>query len=197
MKEPDILAALDIVIECFEKLGIDYYIGGSVASSTYGIARATMDVDLIANIEMNLTDNMVGILSKDYYIEADTVRDSIQRKTSFNLIHLKTMLKIDVFILKNQPYDSEAFTRRKQDTLEEVSSRKFYLSSPEDVILSKLQWFQLGDRASSQQWKDVLGVVKVQGDKLDTQYLKKWATVLNLSDLLKCAFNDAGLTKSS
>ena len=197
MKKTDIIAALDMVIDCFEKLGIEYYIGGSVASSVYGIARATMDVDLIANVEIHQTDNLVKALEKDYYIDAGMITNAIHERTSFNLIHLETMFKIDVFILKNQPYDSKALSRRQPDTLDEESSRKFYLSSPEDVILNKLQWYHAGGRISEQQWKDVLGVLKVQSDRLDLKYLKYWASILNLSDLLNRSFANAGLAEST
>lgn len=193
MKKPDIIVALDMVIGCFEKLGIAYYIGGSVASSAYGIARATMDVDLVANVEIRQVNRLVKALETDYYINAEMIRDAIHRRSSFNVIHLDTMIKIDVFIVKDQPYDSEAFTRRQPDTLDEESSRKFYLSSPEDVVLSKLQWYQAGGRVSEQQWKDILGVLKVQSGKLDLEYLKYWASKLNLSELLNRSFDDAGV----
>lgn len=194
MIKNDIISAIDMVIECFERLGIDYCIGGSVASSAYGIARATMDVDLIAKIETKHVDNLVKALEKNYYVNAGMIINAIQEKSSFNLIHLETVLKIDVFILRDQPYDLNAFERRQTDTLDEESTRKFYLFSPEDVILSKLRWYHLGGRLSQQQWKDVLGVLKVQGDRLDLKYLKYWASKLNLSDLLNGSFNDADIT---
>ncbi len=197
MKKPDIIVALDMVIGCFEKLSIAYYIGGSVASSAYGIARATMDVDLVANVEIRQVNRLVEALETDYYIDAEMIKDAIHRRTSFNLIHLETMIKIDVFIVKDQPYDSKALTRRLSDTLDEESSRKFYLSSPEDIILNKLQWYQRGGGVSQQQYKDVLGVLKVQADKLDLEYLKYWASRLNLSDLLSRSFDDAGLIESA
>ena len=193
MKKSDIIDALKEVIECFDELAIAYYIGGSVASSAYGMARATMDVDLVAHIEASQVDGLVGSLEADYYISAEMVRNAIQRRVSFNLIHLETMIKIDVFIPKDQPYDSEAFARRRVDTLDEESSREFYLASPEDVVLSKLQWYQTGGRVSEQQWKDVLGVLKIQSDNMDLEYLKYWASKLNLSDLLKYSFEDAGI----
>jgi len=195
MSKPDIIAALDMVIGCFEKLRIPYYIGGSVASSAYGLSRTTVDVDLIADIKIHQVDHLVEALKKDYYIDADMITNAINRSTSFNLIHLKTMIKIDVFIPKAQPYDSKALARRQPDTLDEESSRMFYLSSPEDVILSKLQWYQKGGQVSQQQWKDVLGVLKVQSDKLDSEYLRYWASRLNLSDLLNRSFDDAGITE--
>jgi hypothetical protein len=194
VKKNDIISAIDMVIECFERLGIDYCIGGSVASSAYGIARATMDVDLIAKIETKHVDNLVKALKENYYIDAGMITNAIQKKSSFNLIHLETMIKIDVFILRDQPYDLMAFDRRQTDTLDEENARKFYLSSPEDIILSKLQWYHLGGRLSQQQWKDVLGVLKVQGDRLDLKYLKYWASKLDLSDLLNSSFNDADIT---
>lgn len=194
MRKNDIISAIDMVIECFERFGIDYCIGGSVASSAYGIARATMDIDLIAKIETKHVDNLVKTLEKYYYIDAGIITNAIQEKSSFNLIHLETVIKVDVFILRDQPYDLKAFDRRQTDTLDEESARKFYLSSPEDVILSKLQWYHLGGRLSQQQWKDVLGVLKVQGDRLDLKYLKYWASKLNLSDLLNGSFDDAGIT---
>jgi hypothetical protein len=103
------------------------------------------------------------------------------------------MVKIDIFISKDQPYDSQALARRRSDTLDEESSRKFYLSSPEDAILSKLQWYEIGERASDQQWKDILGILKVQRDNLDLKYLKYWASKLNLSELLSHSFEDAGM----
>ena len=196
MKKPDIIAALDMVIGCFEKVGTAYYIGGSVASSAYGIARATMDVDLVADIKIGQVNRLVKALEADYYIDAETIREAIHRSTSFNLIHLETMLKIDVFIVEDQPYDSEALARRRADTLDEESPRTFYLSSAEDIILSKLRWYQKGGGVSEHQWKDFLGVLKVQGVKLDLEYLKHWASRLNLSDLLNRSFDDAGMTES-
>jgi hypothetical protein len=191
MKKDDIIKALSKVIECFDKLGTAYYIGGSVASSAYGMARATMDVDLVANVEISQVDDLVKSLEADYYISAEMIRDAIRRYASFNLIHIETMIKIDVFIAKDRSYDAEALTRRRLETLGEESSRKFYLSSPEDAVLSKLQWYELGGRESEQQWKDVLGILKVQSNNLDLDYLKYWASKLSLSELLHRSFDDA------
>jgi len=193
MKKPDTVAALELVIEVFENLGIGYYIGGSVASSAYGIARATMDIDLVANLEQHHVEPLVRNLESEYYIDADMITDAISRHSSFNIIHLETMIKVDVFVLKEQPYHQKAFERRRMDTLDEDSSREFYLASPEDIILNKLDWYRMGGGVSERQWLDVLGVLKVQGDLLDTEYLRYWASQLKLSDLLNQAFDDAGI----
>ena len=196
MNKKDIIEALNKVIECFSELEIAYYIGGSVASSAYGVARATMDVDLVAHLEMSQVNRLVRGLEADDYVSPEMIKDAIHRRASFNLIHLKTMVKIDVFIAKNQPYDSQALARRRPDTLDEESSRSFYLSSPEDTVLSKLQWYERGGRISDQQWKDIIGVLKVQSSRLDFEYLKYWASKLNLSELLNRSFRDAGVIES-
>jgi len=194
MKEPDLLEALQPVINAFDKLSILYYIGGSIASSVYGIARATMDIDLVADIKKENILPLKEMLENKYYIDEDMIDDAINNSSSFNIIHLDTMLKIDVFIQKWQSYPKESFKRKRKDTLDESeNASEFYLSSPEDIILNKLQWYDNGNRVSERQWFDVLGVIKVQSNNLDFDYLKKWGEHLGLSDLLKKAFVDAGI----
>ena len=194
MNNPDILIAAEPVAKAFEKLGILYYIGGSVASSAYGIPRSTMDVDMVSDLKPEHVRSFVRMLEPAYYIDEKMILDAIRRCSSFNLIHLETMLKIDVFITKNAPYDIETFKRRRKDTLdEEQKTAEFYLVSPEDIILNKLAWYRLGGGVSDRQWNDVLGVLKVQGDLLDKNYLQYWASELKLKDLLEKAFQDAGM----
>ena len=121
------------------------------------------------------------------------ILDAIHRCASFNIIHLETMLKVDIFIPKDNPYNEEAFRRRRKDTLsDEQGTPEFYLASPEDIILSKIEWFHLGGNVSERQWFDVLGVLKVQGNLLDMEYLKHWAVELGLIDLFEQALLDAG-----
>lgn len=192
MKKPDILAALDPVVKAFEKIGVSYYLGGSVASSAYGIARATLDVDLVADLSVQHVNSLTEMLKSDYYIDKEMILDAIKRHSSFNLIHLETMLKVDIFIIKDRPYDGVAFQRKRKDTLdEEQGAAEFYFASPEDIILNKLEWFQMGGKVSERQWHDVLGIMKVQRELMDKEYLRRWATELGISDLLEQAFLDA------
>lgn len=192
MKKPDILAALDPVVKAFEKIGVSYYLSGSVASSAYGIARATLDVDLVADLSVQHVNSLTEMLKSDYYIDKEMILDAIKRHSSFNLIHLETMLKVDIFIIKDRPYDGVAFQRKRKDTLdEEQGADEFYFASPEDIILNKLEWFQMGGKVSERQWHDVLGIMKVQRELMDKEYLRRWATELGISDLLEQAFRDA------
>ncbi len=118
---------------------------------------------------------------------------SIDRFSSFNLIHLKTAMKIDVFIYKRGSYQDSALKRKQKDTLvENDKSSEFYFSSPEDIILNKLIWYEKGNRVSERQWLDVLGVLKVQGNSLDKDYLINWAQKLDIYSLLVDAYTEAG-----
>ncbi len=104
------------------------------------------------------------------------------------------MLKIDVFIHKNESYQNKVLERKMKDTFEEgEQSTAFYFSSPEDIIINKLQWYEMGGKVSERQWLDVTGVIKVQGNLLDKKYLQDWSTKLELLGLLEKAYMDAGL----
>jgi len=189
MKNPDILLAIRPVIKAFEKLVIPYYIGGSIASSLYGIARATMDVDVIADISQSHITDFVNMLSKSYYIEEEPIREAI------NLIHLDTMIKIDVFTHKRDPFNRAAIDRKLKDFLVDGDKESdYYFASPEDIILNKLRWYEMSDRVSERQWLDIIGVIKVQGDSLNNEYLIKWSKFLDVSKLLKDAFSEAGIS---
>ena len=189
---PDILVSLLPLIEALEEFGVSYHIGGSVASSIYGIPRLTIDIDIISNLHQEHVRPLVTRLQEDYYIDEDMIRDAIRHRSSFNIIHLDTMLKVDVYIPKLRPFDQEELHRVQQEVLLE-GARPFYVASPEGTVLYKLEWYKMGGEVSDRQWNDILGVLKVQGTHLDMAYLQRWAAVLQVSDLLERALVDAGL----
>jgi hypothetical protein len=189
---PDILITLEPLVEALEELGVPYHIGGSVASSIYGLPRLTIDVDIIADLHLEYIRPLVIRLQKDYYIDEDMIRDAIRRRSSFNVIHLDTMLKVDVYIPKSRAFDQEELRRVQQEVLLE-GTRPFNVASPEGTILNKLEWYRMGGEVSDRQWNDILGVLKVQGTHLDMAFLKRWAANLKVTDLLERALVDAGL----
>ena len=191
MTASDIVRALAPLARELNSQGIGFHVGGSVASSAHGLPRATIDVDIVADIRLNQVEPLVAALENAYYIDGDMLRDAIRRRASCNLIHLGTMLKVDVFILKRQPYDLEAFRRAEPGLIDGVA---FPLSGPEDIALHKLYWFKLGGGVSERQWNDVLGVLKVQADGLDLVYMRRWAPSLGVVELLEAACSDAGLS---
>ncbi len=194
MNEPDLVAALEPVVEALEKLGVPYYIGGSVASSAYGVARTTMDVDLASPLLLQHIRPLAQMLKDTYYLDVEMIREAISRSSSFNLIHLGTMFKIDVFLPRRSPHETEAFARRRRDSLAaEHGAAEVYLLSPEDVVLKKLSWFRSGGEVSENQWKDIRGVLQVQRSVLDIGYLRRWAGELGTGDLLEKALREADL----
>jgi hypothetical protein len=175
------------VVAAFNRLGIPYLIGGSLASAVHGIVRATMDADLVADIKSEQVFPLVTLLESEFYIDADMIQDAIQHGSSFNLIHLETMFKVDVFILKQRAFDINQMQRRISQPLGDAPDERAYFSTAEDIILAKLEWFHAGGETSERQWRDILGVLDIQSDRLDYEYLQNWAQKLGMQDLLQKA----------
>jgi len=179
--------AFDPVADALGALEIDYRIGGSVASSALGVGRSTLDVDIVADIREEHVDPFVARLTPTYYVDAESIRDAIRRRRCFNVIHLGTMIKVDVFVIGVQPYDRASFERVTVHGIGGDRDRTFPLSTAEDVVLRKLDWYERGERVSERQWNDVLGVLRVQAEALDLDYLRRWAVHLGVSELLQRA----------
>lgn len=193
-KKMNVLAAMIPVIEAFEALAINYYVGGSVASLTHGIYRTTADVDIIAEIRLEHVSIFVQQLQDTYYVDADMIKDAIKHRSEFNVIHLDTMFKVDVFLPRRRPFDQEIYRRIQRNELKILEeSSVFNIESPEDVILNKLEWYKMGGEVSERQWNDVQGVLKVQGPRLDLAYLRHWASEIGVASLLTRALQDADL----
>jgi hypothetical protein len=196
MLSKDLLEAIQPFVEALEKLGINYYLGGSVVSSTWGRPRSTLDVDLVADIGTEQIAPLVEQLEERYYIDGGMIDDAIQRRASFNVIHLKTFIKVDVFIPDESVYSKLEAERVRQRLVGEGElAREYKVSSPEDIILRKLQWYRLGGEVIQQQWNDILGVLKMRAITLDTDYLRQWAAHLEVADLLERAIQQSGLAE--
>lgn len=194
MKQSEIISVLRPVVTAFNELKIPYYIGGSIASSTLGMARATMDIDVVSYLSPLKVDQLVEKLNEEYYIDKHMILDAIERGSTFNIIHNETSYKIDVFISSNEEYQQNIFDRIIEDQLsdgEEII--KVFLCSAEDVVLTKLLWYKERGGTSEKQWTDILGVLKVQKNSIDIDYLKKWARDLNILSELNDALKDADI----
>lgn len=184
------LSVVAQVADAFNKLGVSYLVGGSLASSVYGIPRATQDVDLVADLPLAAVEDFCSLLKDSFYVDGDMIRDAIARRASFNVVHLGTMFKADVFIMKGDSWSREEMSRVREETIESLGvSIRF--ASPEDVLLHKLIWYKLGNEISDRQWGDILGVLRVQGDLLDQKYLEYWADILDVLKLLSRALKEA------
>lgn len=181
--------------EILESLAVPYLIGGSVASSILGEPRATLDVDMVADLQLSHVPSLLEVMTGEFYIDEMMVREAIERKSSFNVIHLDTMQKVDIFVLSEQPLAQAEMKRRQQLVITQNPERVAWLASAEDIILQKVIWYQMGNRVSDRQWRDVLGVLKVQGEQLDFGYLDQWVEALGLEELMIQALREAGISE--
>jgi hypothetical protein len=180
-----------LITRLFDILGIRYFVGGSLASSLHGIPRATQDVDLVADIKAEHIDSLVQNLQGEFYIDAGMIKEAIRRKGSFNVIHFQTMFKIDIFILKSDASSIEEINRREQYNLSDNPNDQIFVATAEDMILHKLYWYKLGGSVSERQWDDILGVLQVQFERLDYEYLSKGAQEKSVSELLEKVLDEA------
>ena len=188
----DIIAiTLQIAGTC-ERLGIRYLVGGSLASSLHGIPRATQDVDLVMSIRQADVAGLVRALRDDFYLDEDAIREAVDRQTSFNLVHLGSYFKADVFVARDDEPSRLQMDRSRRYPLGRPV-RELVVASPEDVVAQKLHWFALGDRVSERQWLDAIGVLRVLGPRLDMAYLRRIAELMGVEALLKEAAGEAGL----
>ena len=195
--QQNVVLVAQILTQNFDALGIEYMIGGSLASSVHGLYRYTNDVDMVADVREEHIAPLVAALESQFYIDDEMMRDAIQEASSFNVIYLEGMIKADIFIRQKSAWVDMEWSRRKMEKLGAGDAPSVYVASPEDMILQKLRWFRMGGGVSDRQWGDITGMLKVQQPNLDYAYLKQWATHLALTDLLAQAYDDSGIEETA
>lgn len=185
--QPEPIAVTLQVVDALEQVGATYVIGGSLASTIHGVVRTTLDTDIVADLSLRQAQPFADLLAGSFYFDIDTIRHAIQQRSSFNVIHLATMFKVDIFVSKGRPFDRQQLDRRQRLIVDPDSGRTIYVATAEDTILTKLAWYRLGGEVSDRQWRDILGVLTVQGNRLDQAYMRRWAEDLGVSDLLEQA----------
>jgi hypothetical protein len=189
----DDMALVEEFVEILNQLRIPVVIGGSIASSIHGAVRFTQDADLCVEPFDEQMTSFLDRVRAHWYVSDSAVQYALRHRTSFNLIHLQTAFKIDVFVRQNNPFDSQIIPRRQYARLTGSSLKECPILSPEDTILMKMRWYVEGGMQSQRQWDDMLGVLRIQRDKLDMRYLELWALRWNNGDLLDRLIHEAGL----
>ena len=177
--------------EAFEKLKIPFYVVGSVASSVHGTCRATMDVDLVADVQPFHITALCAELDKEFYADPEMIGAALSMGRSFNLIHFASSYKFDIFPPGDDPYAQAQVERLVRKPVSITGEEPFQVpvASAEDTILNKLAWYRAGGGVSERQWHDIRGIVEIQGDRLDRDYMRRWAAHLQVEDLLAQALS--------
>lgn len=181
-----------LVARVLEQHDVRYVVGGSLASSISGEPRSTLDVDLVVALGEEKVAAVIAALGAEFYAEPGAIRRAIRGKSSANLIHLPSSIKVDLFVMGGSPLDEEQMARRRRVRVAVEPERHLYVYTPEDILVQKLRWYRMGNEVSDRQWRDVLGIVMVQGSGLDLAYLRRAADVLGVSDLLQRAVDQVG-----
>jgi hypothetical protein len=184
---PEPIAVTISVTAILEKLGIKYLIGGSLASTVHGMVRTTQDSDIVAEMSQEQVEAFVHALEGEFYVDKESITSAIAQHTSFNIIHRESMFKVDIFVPTLRPFVREQLSRARKQVFAIEPKVEALVATAEDTILAKLEWYRMGGEVSERQWRDVLGILKIQAGNLDLSYLNHWAKKLKVSDLLEHA----------
>ena len=166
------------VVKTLEDTGISYAVTGSWASITYGLPRTTHDIDLIVALPVEKVPALAAAFPPPIYADLAWMTEAAAAGEFFNIIDPTLGLKVDFWPLRSDEYAQVQFGRRRR---EQIASQPVWMLTPEDIILAKLLWYQMS--TSERQWQDIVGVWKVQQNRLDLGYLTQWVKHLNLGDL--------------
>ena len=168
------------LIKALDSCGIAYMLSGSMCSGFHGQPRATNDADIVLDPTKDQLLDFIGSLGPDYYVSREAAVASLENNSMFNIIDIQAGWKADLIIKKNRDYSEQEFSRRQDANF---MGMDMCIVSPEDSVLSKLEWSK--GRESQTQLEDALGVLIVQWDRLDFEYLRGWAKKLKVEDSLE------------
>ena len=170
------------IVGALDRVGIEYTLTGSFASSLQGEPRSTHDIDFVVALQLKAVKELVRVFPPaDYHLDDESIIDAIKNNGMFNLIAVNTGDKVDFWMLTDEAFDRSRFARKY---VEEIMGMHIRVSSPEDTILAKLKWAKLSG-GSEKQFTDALRVYEVQFGKLNMDYLQKWAKELGVESMLQ------------
>jgi hypothetical protein len=172
------------LLRALEVTGIEYALVGSVASSAFGEPRATCGLDVVARLSKPLLARLDSLLGADYYFDRDTAEAALRLGGSFNIVSMQSVTKFDFFPVEGDAFGTSQLARRRMAKVDFLTDIEVPVASPEDIVLAKLRWYDLGGRTSERQWSDILGVLRVQRGKLDWGYIEEWGPRLGVAELV-------------
>lgn len=177
------------VARAFEEVGIEYFLGGSLASSLQGEPRSTNDIDFVVSMKPEQVEPLARCLGSDFEVDVESLSGEVRRSGSWNIFFLPLAMKVDLFMKKQGAFDASEFARRSPLVLR--GGDTLVVKTPEDTVLRKLLWFRAGGEVSTTQWRDIVQVLRLSGPRMQDDYLSTWAEQLGVSALLERARTDA------
>ena len=184
----DPIAVAARVATALDALGVRHTIGGSIAASFAGEPRSTIDIDFVVALDRSHVERLIAALP-EFYAAEEALYRAIDTRSTANLIHHDTQLKVDLFVAGGTPLDDQQLARRQR--VEVRPGQVIYIHPPEDVLLQKLRWYRMGGEVSDRQWRDVIGIIRTQGRRLDRAYLTANAPALDVIAQLERALREA------
>ncbi|KAB2642156.1 MAG: hypothetical protein DVB26_03490 [Verrucomicrobia bacterium] len=161
---------LDVFIDPLERHGFHYLVTGSIGAMAYGEPRLTNDIDLILEIQSEEVASLIRAFPEsDFYlppfdvIQSERVR---MQRGHFNIIHLETMLKADVYLAGADPLHRWAF---QHVVHMEIEGRQIAFAPSEYIILRKLEFFEEG--GSEKHLRDIAAMMQESGPEIDAVFL--------------------------
>lgn len=188
---PDPIAIAVRFTGILEDLAIEYLVGGSLASSVHGEPRSTNDIDVVAALSLRDIDVLVEALGADFYVSVDAAREAVRTGQFFNVIHIETAVKVDVYVAGPDPFNAERLRLRERVVVGGEPPVAMFVDTAEHSALRKLEWYRRGGEVSDRQWRDVVAILRVQGNALDRARMQEWGRRLGVADLLARAIDEA------
>ena len=187
MEQTDLLRQ---AIDVLERIEIPYMVVGSVASGAYGEPRLTRDIDIVVDLRPDQVDGFCAAFpAEQYYVSSDAARQAVRQGRQFNLIHPGSGHKVDFMVARQDPFGRTQMMRRRRAMV--LPDREGYIGSPDDIIISKMQYYKEG--GAEKHLRDITGILKVSGDEVDRAYVQRWVEQLGLSDVWEAVLRRVGL----
>lgn len=192
MSGAGVIAVATVLARSFERFGIRYILGGSMASTSYGEPRSTLDADFAADLDPTTFEPWADEVARDFLFDRDWARAEVAARGSFQLLHRTELLRVDLFVPPWIGLDLWKWENRMRLALG-AGAVAVDVTSAEGIVLQKLRWYEAGGQTSDRQWRDIVSVLTHQRGRLDNGALDRWAAELRLEELLQKAWTQAGL----
>ena len=176
------------VLSALGRAEIAHMLTGSLASSMWGIPRATNDIDFVINPIREELFTLARLFREvGLYFPLERIDEAFDNRSDVNVIDFSNGWKADLIIRKDREFSITEFRRRLETTVEGMH---LHIATPEDVVIAKLEWWTISP--SERQLNDVVGVLQVQADNLDFPYIQRWIELLGLTEAWNEALGRAG-----